>query len=192
MKQMGFYFDQTRCTGCYTCTVACKDWNDTPVGVNWRLIKTIEHGTFPKLSLAHLSTSCHHCLDPPCVKVCPTGAINKRQSDGIVVVKTEKCLGKRECDSKCLKVCPWDIPQFRNEPDSKMEKCNFCVDRLEKGQQTICVEACPMFALDAGSMDKLQEKYGNVVKADGFKFFKKFEPSIIFKPKLNDRKKKNF
>ncbi|TET59569.1 MAG: 4Fe-4S dicluster domain-containing protein, partial [Promethearchaeota archaeon] len=45
MKQMGFYFNQTRCTGCYTCSVACKDWHDIPEGpINWRQIKSLEDG----------------------------------------------------------------------------------------------------------------------------------------------------
>ena len=184
MKQMGFYFDQTRCIGCYTCSVACKDWNDIPVGVNWRLIKSIEEGKFPKLSLAYLSISCHHCINPPCVKACPTEAIIKRQSDGIVIVNSEKCLGKNDCGSKCLKVCPWDIPQFRSEENAKMEKCNFCLERLEQGQQTICVEACPMYAIDAGSIDELIEKYGDITEAEGFKYSNIIKPSIIFKPKI--------
>ncbi|MFX1470295.1 MAG: 4Fe-4S dicluster domain-containing protein [Promethearchaeota archaeon] len=184
MKQMGFYFDQTRCIGCYTCSVACKDWHDIPVGINWRNIKIIENGTFPKLFLAYLSTSCHHCEDPPCVRACPTEAIIKRQSDGIVIVNPEKCIGKKDCGSKCLKVCPWEVPQFRGEENAKMEKCNFCLERLENGQMTICVEACPMYALDAGPIDQLQKKYGDIIEAEGFKYFNKFKPSVIFKPKL--------
>lgn len=184
MTQMGFYFDQTRCTGCYTCTVACKDWNDIPVGVSWRSIKTIEDGVFPNLFLAYLSTSCHHCEDPSCLKACPTDAIIKRESDGIVVVIAEKCLGKKECGAKCLKACPWDVPQFRSEENSKMEKCNFCLDRLEKGQQPICVEACPMYALDAAPLKELKEKYGDVHQAEGFNYYEKIKPSVIFKPKF--------
>ena len=54
MKQIGFYFDQTRCTGCYTCSVACKDWYDTDAGPeNWMRIIPIEKGKFPNLSLAY-------------------------------------------------------------------------------------------------------------------------------------------
>ncbi len=184
MKQMGFYFDQTRCTGCHTCSIACKDWNDIPVGVNWRQINKIEDGKFPKLFLTYLSTACTHCGNPPCVKVCPVEAIIKRESDGIVIVNSKKCIGKEECGAKCLKVCPWDVPQFRSEENAKMQKCNFCLERLEQGQQTICVEACPMYALDAGPLEELRERYGDIVEAEGFKYSKKFEPSMIFKPKL--------
>ena len=181
---MGFYFDQTRCTGCYTCSVACKDWNDIPVGVNWRRINNLEDGKFPKLFLSYLSIACNHCANPPCAKICPVEAIIKRESDGIVIVDSKKCIGKEECGAKCLKVCPWDVPQFRSEKFAKMEKCNFCLERLEQGQQTICVEACPMYALDAGPIDELRRKYGDIIEAEGFKYSKKFMPSVIFKPKL--------
>jgi anaerobic dimethyl sulfoxide reductase subunit B (iron-sulfur subunit) len=148
-------------------------------------ISSIERGQFPNLSLAYLTIACNHCADPPCVKACPTSAIMKREKDGIVIIKQEKCIGKDECGSKCLKVCPWDSPQFSSESNSKMEKCDLCLDRLEKGKQTICVEACPMYALDVGPMEKLHEKYGTVIEAEGFFKNEKIKPSILFKPKKN-------
>ena len=188
MKQMGFYFDQTRCTGCYTCSIACKDWNDIPVGVNWRQINKIEDGKFPKLFLTYLSTACNHCGNPPCVKVCPVEAIIKRESDGIVIVDQDTCLGKTECGAKCLKVCTWDAPQFSSKENAKMRKCTLCVERLEQGKQTICVEACPMYALDVGPIDKLREKYGNNIDAEGFNYSEKYKPSIVFKPRFFDKK----
>ena len=185
MKQIGFYFDQTRCTGCFTCSVACKDWHDIDAGpVNWIRITTIEEGKFPDLNMAYLSIACNHCADPPCVKACPTNAIIKREEDGIVTVDQEKCLGKDECGFKCLKVCPWDAPQFSSNLNAKMEKCDLCIERLEKGQQTICVDACPMYAIQCGPMEELQEKYGTRTEAKGFIYNEKIKPSIIFKSKI--------
>ncbi len=185
MKQMGFYFDQTRCTGCYTCSVACKDWNDIDAGPeNWMRLIPIEEGKFPDLHLAYLALACNHCADPPCIKACPTNAITKRDSDGIVIVNQETCLGENECGSKCLKVCPWDSPQFNELNNAKMRKCDLCVERLEQGKQTICVEACPMYALDVGSIEQLQQKYGFNANAIGFKNNNKIKPSIILKSKL--------
>ena len=190
MKQMGFYFDQTRCTGCYTCSVACKDWNDIDAGPeNWMRLTTIENGKFPNLSLSYLAIACNHCADPPCVKVCPVNAIIKRETDGIVIVDESLCLGKIECGAKCLKACPWDAPQFNSKENAKMRKCNLCIDRMKEGKQTICVEACPMYALDVDSIDKLQKKYGNNHTAEGFKDNEKIRPSIIFKPKKAKIKK---
>ena len=189
MPQMGFYFDQTRCTGCFACAVACKDWYDIPAGpINWIHVKEIEKGRYPHLFLSYLFTACNHCENPPCVKVCPTEAIIKRESDGIVVVNTERCIGKKECGSKCLKVCPWNVPQFGLEKNAKMQKCNLCMERLEKGQQTICVEACPMYALDVGPINELREKYGDNVDAVGFTYSEKYKPSIVFKPRFHDDK----
>lgn len=96
MKQIGFYFDQTRCTGCYACAVACKDWHDIDAGpVNWMQMHTIEDGKFPNLFVAYLTILCYQCINPPCVLACPVEAITKRESDGIVVVDKEKVPGQQ-------------------------------------------------------------------------------------------------
>jgi len=184
MSQMGFYFDQTRCTGCYTCAVACKDWHDVPAGpVNWMRIKAIEDGKFPILFLAYLASPCYQCANPPCVLACPVKAIAKRESDGIVVIDREKCLGNKECRTLCLSACPWDAPQFGPELGAKMQKCDLCLERLQKGQQTICVEACPMYALDVCPLDELRKKYGDMTGAGGFRYSARFKPAAVFKSK---------
>ena len=184
MTQMGFYFDQTRCTGCFTCAVACKDWNDIDAGpVHWLRVQTIEEGRFPDVFVAYFASQCYHCAEPACALACPADAITKRDADGIVVVDREVCLGDEECDSKCLKACPWDAPQFGPEAGAKMQKCDFCLSRQEKGQQTICVEACPLYALDAGALDELKAKYGDDVHAEGFQYSERFKPAVTFKPR---------
>jgi len=114
-------------------------------------------------------------------------AITKRESDGFVVVDREKCLGNRECHSLCLNACPWDIPQFGPEENAKMQKCDFCLERLERGQQPICVEACPMYALDIGPLDKLKAKYEDTVEAEGFRYSQRFKPAVTFKPKQREQ-----
>lgn len=184
MTDMGFYFDQTRCTGCYTCAVACKDWHDLQApGLNYMRVNVIEYGRFPDLFAAYLAQPCYHCANPACVKVCPTDAIFKREFDGIVVVDRDKCLGQEECSRLCLRACSWNAPQFGPEPDARMEKCDLCLERLEQGLRPICVEACPMYALDAGPLDELRKKYGDAVEATGFKTNAKIGPSAVFKPK---------
>ncbi len=188
MTQMGFYFDQIRCTGCYTCAVACKDWYDIDAGpINLMRIHIIERGKFPNLFAAYLASPCYQCANPACLTVCPEEAIYKRTSDGIVAVDKEKCTGSTKCPKRCLKACPWDAPQFGPESDAKMQKCNFCIERLENGQQPICVEACPMYAIDIGPLDQLIEKYGDRVEAEGFTDAKRFKPSVTFKPKQNQK-----
>ena len=96
--QIGFYFDQTRCIGCCTCVVACKDWNDIPAGpASWRSVGSIEKGDWPNLFVAYSTSSCYHCDDPICVAICPAKAISKRDEDGIVIVDSEKCRHDAHC-----------------------------------------------------------------------------------------------
>ena len=73
--QMGFYFDQARCTGCFACVAACKDWhNITADSVSWRKVETIEKGRYPQPFMAFLATSCYHCASPACANFCPSEA----------------------------------------------------------------------------------------------------------------------
>lgn len=154
--QLAFYFDQTRCTGCHTCAVACKDWHDLPAGsVHWRRVSTFEEGKFPNVTVSHLSVSCAHCASPACLAACPEDAIYKREDDGVVLIDVQKCTGCRACES----ACEYGAMQFRSD-DARAEKCNFCVDRLEKGEPPICVAACPMRALDFGDFASLKQRPG--------------------------------
>ncbi len=179
--QIGFYIDQSRCTGCYTCTVACKDWHDVPAGpVNWRWLVTVENGKYPKVFVAFLSLSCLHCAEPTCISACPADAITKRTQDGIVVVDKESCLGKEAC-GLCEEACPYHAPQFSDEQKARVEKCDLCADRWEEGKKPVCVEACPMRALDAGPLDDLEAKYGALKEVNGFAYAEKNRPSVVFK-----------
>ena len=182
--QIGFYFDQTRCTGCCTCVVACKDWHDVPPGpASWRRVQTIERGKYPKPFVTFLVTSCYHCANPACISACPVNAISKRTQDGIVVVDKETCLGKDKCQL-CLVSCPYDAPQFGAEPNAKMQKCDLCLERWAEGKKPICVAGCPTRALDAGPINEIKAKYGEVKEAVGFAYNETLMPSLIFKPKL--------
>ncbi|MFC1916610.1 FAD-dependent oxidoreductase [Chloroflexota bacterium] len=96
--QTGFYFDQTRCTGCFTCAIACKDWHDIPAGpAKWMRISHREEGRFPELFVSHMASPCYHCAEPVCSFVCPNEAITKRDEDGIVIVNREKCRKEHTC-----------------------------------------------------------------------------------------------
>ena len=163
--QLGFYFDQSRCSNCLACVVACKDWNDIPSGdVFWRWVITIEEGEFPNLDVSFLSASCYHCEDAPCIAECPVEAITKRDSDGIVVVDSDACLGRDQC-GVCRDACPYGAPRFGHEADSKMQKCNFCLERIDAGvakglkpgvdreATPACVNTCQGRALTFGDLD---------------------------------------
>ncbi len=151
--QYGFYFDASRCIGCSTCAIACKDWNDILPGANvvWRRVTTVESGKVPQVSLTNMPNSCNHCGKPACEAVCPTKAITKRAEDGIVVVDQDKCIGCKAC----LAACPFGVPQFG--ASGKMQKCNLCLGRVTKSQSPACVAACTANALFAGKMEDLYQ-----------------------------------
>ena len=185
--QYGIYFDQNRCMGCFTCVVACRDWHDVPAGpASYIRLHTVEKGKYPDLFVAFLPMTCYHCLHPACMDVCPVGAISKRQTDGIVSVDREACIGKDGC-GLCLDACPYDAPQFGVEENAKMQKCDLCLDRWEDGKKPVCVSGCPMRALDAGPLDELREKYRDVRTAEVFVYAEDLGPSVAFKPKKDPR-----
>jgi DMSO reductase iron-sulfur subunit len=143
--QMGFVFDLNKCTGCSACQLACSIENNVSLPLNWRKVLTFNTERIPDLAFHHLSLACNHCIDPPCMKYCPSSAISKNTLTGAVLINSEKCIGCRYCSW----VCPYDAPQF-NETTGLMEKCTFCQHRLEEHLLPACVALCPTSALNFG------------------------------------------
>jgi anaerobic dimethyl sulfoxide reductase subunit B (iron-sulfur subunit) len=133
--------------------------------------------------VAYLAQPCYHCEDPACVPACPVSAISKREEDGIVVVDRDVCMGNEDCEVHCKNACPYDSPGFGPEKGAKMQKCDLCLDRWGEDKAPICVEACPMLALDAGPLDQLKSKFKGMATAEGFVGSEDLKPSAIFKPK---------
>jgi anaerobic dimethyl sulfoxide reductase subunit B (iron-sulfur subunit) len=184
--QRAFYFNQTRCIGCGTCIVACKDWHEDGLGTepaDWRWVLELETGFYPYPTVNYVSLSCLHCTQPGCVDVCPIEAIYKRPEDGIVAVDRQKCLGKDECGALCESACPYQAPRFGPEANAKMQKCDFCVERWAEGKLPVCVAACPVRALDAGDLEELRQRYGSDKEAPGFEYSKATQPSILVRAK---------
>jgi len=178
----GFYFDQSRCTGCYACAVACRDWHDVDdTSVQWRRIIPREWGAYPDVKLSYISISCLHCETPACAEACPAGAITKGD-DGSVTVDSDLCLGAAAC-GRCKDACPWEVPQFSVIGPDTMDMCVLCADRTSAGKKPVCVDACQMRALDFGPMDELRKKYGTNNTADGFEYSDETAPNIIIKPR---------
>ncbi len=173
--QYVFYFDQSRCSECGTCTVACKDWNNIKPGdVKWRRVfdhKNRETGTFPDIKLKPLVYSCMHCEKPACVQACGAGAISKRNDDGIVLVDRNKCQGLKSC----VDACPYGAVQIAGDEQETAldgwktphpaQKCTFCLDRWNADQKPVCVMSCPQRALDAGPKDYILQRYPEAVPA---------------------------
>jgi nitrate reductase beta subunit len=93
--------------------------------------------TYEQAFMFFLPRICEHCLNPSCVASCPSGAMYKREEDGIVLVDQERCRGWRYCVSGC----PYKKVYF-NHLTGKAEKCTLCYPRIESGQPTICSETC--------------------------------------------------
>ncbi len=104
---------------------------------NFRNIQEEVKQGFEETFMVYLPRICEHCVNPACVASCPSGAMYKREEDGIVLVDQEACRSWRFCVSGC----PYKKVYF-NWNTGKAEKCNFCFPRIEAGMPTVCSETC--------------------------------------------------
>jgi nitrate reductase beta subunit len=125
--------------------VAGPNWEDDLGGsfasrardANFAGVQKDIYGAFENTFMMYLPRLCEHCLNPACVAACPSGAIYKREEDGIVLVDQDKCRGWR----MCVSACPYKKIYY-NWSTGKSEKCLLCYPRLESGQPTVCSETC--------------------------------------------------
>jgi len=164
--------------GCTDCIAACDKAHNVPHfterahEVKWIWKESFERA-FPDQGSRYTEEAfrdkpvlvfCNHCDNPPCVRVCPTQATWKRQ-DGIVMMDWHRCIGCRYCVAGCpygSRSFNWLDPRphikelnpdFPTRSKGVVEKCNFCEERLAKGQQPACVEACKEKALVFGNLN---------------------------------------
>jgi len=148
----GMLIDTNQCdSGCTDCVTACNTENGLSGGTletDSQWIRKIELKDSRTGKVHSLPMMCQHCEEPPCVDVCPTGASFKR-ADGIVLVDMHTCIGCRYC----VMACPYKARSFVHEtltdqvpevPRGKgcVESCTLCVQRVDKGLNTACSEAC--------------------------------------------------
>ncbi len=182
--QMAFYVDLRACIGCKACQIACKDKNDLGPDRVFRRVVEVTGGEWVQRGDAwattafayYLPTACMHCEAAPCVTVCPTTAMQKRD-DGVVLVDQTKCIGCRYCEW----ACPYGAPQF-NEAKGVMTKCTFCEDLLAQGQNPACVDACVMRAIKFGELADLRAKYGNFMDMEPLPASWMTNPSVVITP----------
>jgi len=104
---------------------------------NFEQIEKQMYGEYENTFMMYMPRLCEHCLNPSCVASCPSGAIYKREEDGIVLIDQDKCRGWR----MCVSACPYKKIYF-NWKSGKSEKCIFCYPRIEAGEPTVCSETC--------------------------------------------------
>ncbi len=159
-EQYRFHFDMSACIGCRCCEVACNEQNANPADVKWRRVGEMESGVFPDVKKLFNSMSCNHCIDPECLKGCPTSSYIKLEN-GVVFHKDDSCIGCQYCTWNC----PYEVPVFN--PDRKIvTKCDMCYEKLELNQTPACVQACPAGAIEIEVVDK-DEWLKNDIKSEG-------------------------
>jgi molybdopterin-containing oxidoreductase family iron-sulfur binding subunit len=193
-KQWAMLVDTRRCAeehGCSRCMEACASAHNVPSiqepkhVVQWIWDEPLEN-VFSSDETQYMEASrreqptpvlCNHCDDPPCVRVCPTGATWKREEDGIVMMDWHRCIGCRYCMAACpygSRSFNWvdprpflkDLnPDFPTRTKGVVEKCNFCAERLVKGQPPACVEACPEKALLFGDVKDPESEIRKVLSS---------------------------
>jgi formate dehydrogenase iron-sulfur subunit len=146
-EQNGYLIDTTKCIGCRSCQVSCKQWNEleaertriddrkaglqnpTTMSAKTFTVVTyseVENDAAPGgLNYVMTKRMCMHCNEPACASACPVTALHKT-AEGPVVYDADKCLGCRYC----MWACPWGVPTA--EWDSlapKIQKCTMCYGR---------------------------------------------------------------
>jgi formate dehydrogenase iron-sulfur subunit len=141
-QQLAFEVDLDRCSGCKACVAACHALNGLDDDEAWRSVGLLQGGTTALPVLQHITSACHHCLDPACLHGCPVNAYEKDPSTGIVRHLDDQCIGCQYCILKC----PYDVPKY-NKKLGIVRKCDMCGDRLTSGEAPACAQACPTQAI---------------------------------------------
>ncbi len=204
-----YALDLSRCNGSRRCVDACVAENNQSRDpqVQWIRVLSMNKdkgldfsdadpyyspADVPEPNRFYVPTACQHCRNPPCTKVCPTGA-TWTEPDGIVVIDYDWCIGCR-C---CMAACPygarhfnWGVPSIppnelnsnthylgnRPRPRGVVEKCTFCIQRTRKGRYPACVEVCPTGA----------RKFGNMLDPDSeIRYILENKRVLLLKPELN-------
>ena len=142
-----------------------RDISDRLTPYNWLYIQRATVTVNGEETELTIPRRCMHCINPPCVKLCPWGAA-RQLKNGASVIDSDLCLG----GSKCKTVCPWDVPQRQTGTGLYLElmpslagngvmyKCDRCYNRLQDGELPACIEACPEDVQTIGPRDEIIEK----------------------------------
>jgi len=208
-KRWAMVVDLKKCRqkeGCHDCIDACHhihnvpDFDNPKDEVKWIWKDHFKHA-FVEQEHEYISDEvkhteilllCNHCDDAPCVRVCPTQATWKRD-DGIVMMDMHRCIGCRYC----LVACPYGSRSFNwrdprpfikeTDPDfptrmrGVVEKCNFCAERLAKGQMPACVEVCSEGCLVFGDLEDPESEVRELLRSN---FTIRRKPGLGTKPEV--------
>ncbi len=186
----GMLINLDTCIGCEYCQRACSATNDVAVDMTWNTV-------VPSVSSSgrrfFTTRPCLHCQEAPCVDVCPVHATYVRE-DGIVIMDYERCIGCRYCQVACPYgarmfnwearsgenpfVPTWGIPEVERRPRGVVEKCTFCVHRIDAGLANeltpgvhpeatpACVNICPVGARVFGDLNDPESPVSQAIAAN--------------------------
>jgi molybdopterin-containing oxidoreductase family iron-sulfur binding subunit len=207
--QWGMVIDLDRCIGCEYCLRACSATNDVQADEPWN---TVRQETSSAGRRYFFSRPCLHCQHAPCVEVCPVQATYVRD-DGLVVMDYDRCIGCRYCEVACPYdarrfnwegrsdenpyVPTWGSPEVDRRPRGVVEKCTFCIHRIDDGLEhglipgedfeatPACVNICPVRARTFGNLKDPASRVAQVI-ADNptFRLRQELgtEPSVYYIP----------
>ncbi|MDM7913823.1 MAG: 4Fe-4S dicluster domain-containing protein [Candidatus Eisenbacteria bacterium] len=205
----GYALDISRCIGCRRCVYACVEENNPSRDPQVQWIRVLEMDKEKGVDLSeadayydpeqvpqegkfYVPVSCQQCENPPCTKVCPTGA-TWTEPEGIVVIDYDWCIGCRYCMAACpygARHFNWAAPSIpsdelnpnmhvlgnRPRPKGVVEKCTFCIQRTRAGRYPACVEVCPVGA----------RKFGNLLDPDSeIRYIIEHKRVLVLKEDLN-------
>lgn len=169
--------DTRICIGCGDCVVACKTENKVPAGLNRDWIVEATAGRYPELKTEFRSERCNHCSHATCVSMCPTGASHHWRDTNIVLVDANKCTGCKAC----IAACPYDSRY--THPEGHVDKCTFCLHRVQRGQDPACVSVCPTKTLTFGDLNDPHSEVSKLLRSRRFKVLfpeTGAEPNVYF------------
>lgn len=150
-QQYAFEVDLDRCSGCKACVVACHTLNGLDEQETWRDVGLLIGGSSTLPVIQHVTTACHHCLEPACLSGCPVNAYEKHAVTGIVKHLDDQCIGCQYCTL----ACPYEVPKY-HAGKGIVRKCDMCSSRLAVGEPPACVQACPQQAIAIRIVDRQQ------------------------------------
>ena len=150
-QQYSFEVDLDVCTGCKACVASCHALNGLDDGEVWRTVGLLHGGTADAPVHQTVTTACHHCVDPACMRGCPVKAYEKDPVTGIVKHLDDQCIGCQYCTL----MCPYDAPKY-SASRGIVRKCDMCSDRLAANEAPACVQSCPNEAIRIAIIDQKQ------------------------------------